>query len=123
MRARIVAIALAFLAPSMGGCGADRAEADSGASAPTKAPRDPAPDPTKAPSKVAATAPVAPTTRSPFPPFARRTEPPPGIEQSAVAVGAAAPALELARADATRFSLTEARRDGPVVLVFYRGFW
>jgi len=38
-------------------------------------------------------------------------------------VGDAARSLSLPTADGARFSLDEARRDGPVVVVFYRGLF
>jgi AhpC/TSA family len=58
-----------------------------------------------------------------FPPNPTRIAPPPGIEQSAIAVGAEAPDFSLPMATGGTFTLADARKDGPVVLVFYRGYW
>lgn len=58
-----------------------------------------------------------------FPVAATRTSPPPGLEARAVKVGAEAPGFELPRATGGTFSLADARKGGPVVLVFYRGSW
>jgi hypothetical protein len=52
-----------------------------------------------------------------------RTSPPPGIAERALGVGAPAPGFELPAAAGERFTLEEARRKGPVVLIFYRGAW
>ncbi len=57
-----------------------------------------------------------------FPPQARRTTPPVGLEH-ALAEGATAPDFSVALTGGTRFVLAEALRRGPVVLVFYRGHW
>ena len=46
-----------------------------------------------------------------------------GVEQSALTIGATAPDFELATRTKQRFSLSEALRHGPVVLVWYRGSW
>lgn len=37
--------------------------------------------------------------------------------------GAPAPAIDLAQADGSRWKLADATKDGPVVLVFLRGFF
>lgn len=58
-----------------------------------------------------------------FPPNPRRTTPPPGIDASAVAVGAKAPAFTLPKATGGTFVLADALKKGPVALVFYRGYW
>lgn len=52
------------------------------------------------------------------PPNPMRESPPPGIEERALPVGAAAPAFTLPASDGGRWSL-----HGPAVLVFYRGHW
>jgi hypothetical protein len=52
------------------------------------------------------------------PPNPLRQSPPPGIEEHALHVGAAAPAFTLPDANGGRWSL-----HGPAVLVFYRGYW
>ena len=58
-----------------------------------------------------------------FPPNPTRIAPPPGIEQSAIAVGAQAPYFSLPVATGGTLTLADALKDGPVVLVFYRGYW
>lgn len=57
------------------------------------------------------------------PPNPRRASPPPGIEESAVKVGAVAPTFELEATTGTKVSLKSALERGPAVVVFYRGFW
>jgi hypothetical protein len=57
------------------------------------------------------------------PPHAGRREAPPGIESHAAKVGSRAPAIALGTAESGRWSLENARKRGPAVLVFYRGFW
>jgi hypothetical protein len=53
-----------------------------------------------------------------------RQTPPPDLAAHAAAVGASAPALELATSSGARWSLAEARtRHEPALLVFYRGHW
>jgi acyl transferase domain-containing protein len=46
-----------------------------------------------------------------------------GVEQSALTVGATAPDFELITRTKQRFCLSEAVRNGPVLLVWYRGSW
>ena len=58
-----------------------------------------------------------------YPPYATRTAPPPGLATKALAVGAAAPEFTLATSEGGSWALGEAVREGPVVLVFYRGAW
>ncbi len=52
-----------------------------------------------------------------------RPTPPEGIEARALAVGAEAPEVALPTAQGGTWSLHEALRSGPAVLVFYRGHW
>jgi hypothetical protein len=55
---------------------------------------------------------------------ARRPTPPPGIEASALAVGAKAPAVELVDASGAPWTLATAlSKHARVMLVFYRGDW
>ena len=58
-----------------------------------------------------------------IPPHAGRREAPPGIESRATKVGSRAPAIALVTAKSERWSLEDARKRGPAVLVFYRGSW
>lgn len=58
-----------------------------------------------------------------YPPNPARTEPPSNIQQKALAVGAKAPAFRLPTASGRTFALTEELRQGPVILLFYRGHW
>ena len=58
-----------------------------------------------------------------FPPNARRTTPPPGLEERALKLGAAAPAISLPTSGGAPFVLADQLRRGPVALVFYRGSW
>lgn len=58
-----------------------------------------------------------------LPPNPARETLPPGIEQSALAVGADAPDFWLLSATGERWTLSEKRQSGPVVLTFYRGHW
>lgn len=57
------------------------------------------------------------------PPHATRRDAPPGIEARAVKVGASAPAISLAAADGSRWTLKAVLARGPAVLVFNRGDW
>ena len=54
---------------------------------------------------------------------AHRDSPPPGIEATAVAVGAAASPFTLPAVDGGPFALAETLAKGPAVIVFYRGYW
>jgi hypothetical protein len=72
---------------------------------------------------VTATADAGATAPSRVPPAARRQAPPPGIESLALAVGASVPRVTLPASTGGSWSLSEALRRGPVVLVFYRGDW
>ena len=58
-----------------------------------------------------------------FPPQAMRLAPPPGIHGRALKVGARAPGFTLPEAGGGTWSLAGHLARGPVVLVFYRGFW
>ena len=59
-----------------------------------------------------------------IPPHATRHEPPAGIEQRALAVGATVRTdFTLPVSDGTTWTLSEHIRHGPAVLVFYRGYW
>lgn len=58
-----------------------------------------------------------------FPPEARRTQPPAGVEERALAIGERAPDFTLPRAGGGSLRLSQALARGPVVLVFYRGQW
>lgn len=53
-----------------------------------------------------------------LPPNPGRESPPPGLEQRALPIGAAAPDLTLPDAKGERWT-----RRGAAVLVFYRGHW
>ena len=53
-----------------------------------------------------------------MPPNPGRQAPPPGLEQHALQVGAAAPGFNLPDANGGHWRL-----HGPAVLVFYRGHW
>lgn len=44
-------------------------------------------------------------------------------EARGLEIGAIAPEFSAIAADSTRFQLNEALKDGPVVMLFYRGFW
>jgi hypothetical protein len=66
---------------------------------------------------------AAVSSAAPPPAGARRESPPPGIEATAVAIGATAPSFELPAADGRRFALPKVLARGPVVVVFYRGYW
>lgn len=57
-----------------------------------------------------------------YPPEANRRTSPTELEQRALAVGAAAPDFE-GSGSVPSFALSEARKDGAVVLLFYRGDW
>lgn len=57
--------------------------------------------------------------KSPFPPEARRDSPPKAIAETALKVGAMAPALEKLASTSGEWS----RGEKVTVLVFYRGFW
>ena len=48
---------------------------------------------------------------------------PAGIENRAVALGARAPAVSLPAATGETWHLAGAIRNGPAVLLFYRGYW
>lgn len=61
--------------------------------------------------------------KSIFPPAARRDSPPPGIDGRLIALGKLASPIALATSGGDRWSLEEAVKNGPVVLVFYRGHW
>jgi hypothetical protein len=52
-----------------------------------------------------------------------RPTPPEGIEARALAVGAEASEVALPTAQGGTWSLHEALRSGPAVLIFYRGHW
>jgi len=58
-----------------------------------------------------------------MPPNPTRPGAPPGIERTALAVGARAPEIRLPSSLGGEWSLAAALRDGPAVLVFYRGDW
>jgi hypothetical protein len=58
-----------------------------------------------------------------YPPNPARTEPPPNIQQTALAVGAPAPTFRLPTTSGDTLSLTDELNGGPVILVFYRGHW
>jgi len=58
-----------------------------------------------------------------MPPNPTRLEAPPEIERRALAVGARAPEIALVSSRGGEWSLGAALRDGPAVLVFYRGDW
>ena len=58
-----------------------------------------------------------------MPEHATRLSPPPALEKSALKIGESAPAFKLPDAGGGTFVLSEALRQGPVVLVFYRGSW
>ena len=58
-----------------------------------------------------------------IPLHAARKTPPPGIDRTALAVGAPTPPIELANADGTTWRGATALAGGPLVLVFYRGHW
>lgn len=58
-----------------------------------------------------------------MPPNPTRPEAPPDIERRALAVGAKAPEIALPSSRGGTWSLAAALRDGPAVLVFYRGDW
>lgn len=44
-------------------------------------------------------------------------------EAQGLAVGEKAPAFSALTADSTEFSLSDALTEGPIVIIFYRGFW
>lgn len=44
-------------------------------------------------------------------------------QSAPIGVGAMAPEFTLGDQDGNKVTLTEARSKGPVVLVFYRGYW
>ncbi|HTP26305.1 MAG TPA: hypothetical protein VMK12_11670 [Anaeromyxobacteraceae bacterium] len=48
---------------------------------------------------------------------------PAGIENRAIALGARAPAVSLPATTGETWHLAGATRNGPAVLVFYRGYW
>lgn len=54
---------------------------------------------------------------------AMRRSPPEGIAARAVAVGAGAPDFRLPAHTGGHWSLKENLAEGPVVLIFYRGYW
>ena len=58
-----------------------------------------------------------------YPPEATRKSAPAGIDARAVGLGDGAPAFELSSHAGETVALAEARKAGPVVLVFYRGHW
>ena len=58
-----------------------------------------------------------------IPLHAARSTPPPGVDHTALAVGAPTPPIELASADGTTWRGAAALASGPLVLVFYRGHW
>jgi hypothetical protein len=58
-----------------------------------------------------------------FPVHGLRAAPPTGIEATAAAVGAPAPALSLPTDQGTTWTLADAVKTGPQVVVFYRGRW
>jgi len=58
-----------------------------------------------------------------IPGHAMRQAPPADIDAETLSVGAEAPAFELASNKGGSWSLGEHLAEGPVVLVFYRGYW
>lgn len=103
----VLALALAH------GCGPASPPA---ASPPTAAP-EPAPDPSGPPR-------YKPSSKSPAP--LSIADPAYGAfadAPKAPTLGDTLPDFEVALADGGTFSLAEARRAGPVLLFFYRGFW
>lgn len=58
-----------------------------------------------------------------MPEHASRLSPPPALEKTALKVGDWAPAFKLPAAGGGTFALSDALRQGAVVLVFYRGSW
>ena len=58
-----------------------------------------------------------------MPEHASRLSPPPLLEESALKIGARAPAFKLPAAGGGTFVFSEVLRQGAVVLVFYRGSW
>ncbi len=58
-----------------------------------------------------------------LPPNPTRLSPPEGIDARALAIGVKAPTFSLVSSSGTRWSLAEKLRDGPAVLVLYRGDW
>jgi thiol-disulfide isomerase/thioredoxin len=58
-----------------------------------------------------------------MPEHATRLSPPPALVKSALRIGDKAPPFELPVAGIGTFVLSEARRQGAVVVVFYRGSW
>jgi hypothetical protein len=66
---------------------------------------------------------AAATTGTGRPPNPTRLEPPPGVSERALAVDTRAPEFTLPMSTGGTWSLRNALRDGPVVLLFYRGDW
>lgn len=58
-----------------------------------------------------------------LPPNPTRPSPPEGIDARALAVGVKSPDVSLVSSSGTTWALAEKLRDGPAVLVFYRGDW
>jgi hypothetical protein len=58
-----------------------------------------------------------------IPLHAARHAPPTGIEARALAVGQRAPDFAAPSTIASNYRLSDRLRDGPVVLIFYRGHW
>ncbi|HYX91710.1 MAG TPA: hypothetical protein VE782_09110, partial [Myxococcaceae bacterium] len=58
-----------------------------------------------------------------YPPNPTRAEPPPGISSRALAVGSPAPEFSLPATTGGTWSLRNALREGPVIVLFYRGHW